>query len=232
MRTITDKDLGEIKVRLVAQASQIRFKISPKGELVVTAPKLTPIFIIKQAIRSSKSKLSSMVETHQRSSIYSHGQVIGKSHKLAIVETSMYDQPHVKTTDRLILLNVQPGTDTTTPTIQKVIQTEVIKVIKKEAKLYLGRRLSRLAERYGFSYASVRYTHTGTRWGSCSSQGTISLNIALMKLPLELIDYVLIHELCHTKEMNHSPAFWSLVEKCLPDYKPLRRQLKTQTPSL
>lgn len=232
MSTIVDRELGEIKIRRVSRASHIRFKISPKGDLVVTAPSLTPLFVIKQAIRSSKGQLSDMLESHRSSQIYQDGQQIGKSHSLAIIESNLHDRPSITTKDRKIILQVPAGTDTNTVQIQKLIQSSVLKVIKKEAKAYLGRRLAHLANKHGFSYQSVRYTHTGTRWGSCSSQGTISLNIALMKLPLDLIDYVLIHELCHTEQMNHSANFWDLVAEAVPNYKYLRKQLKTETPSL
>lgn len=232
MNTIIDRDLGDIKVRRVSRASHIRFKISPKGDLVVTAPSLTPLFVIKQATRSSKKQLNDMLASHRASQIYQHGQQIGKSHSLAIVESSLHDKPKISTKDRKIVLQVPIGTDIYDLQIQKQIQDSVIKVIKKESKAYLGRRLAHLADKHGFTYQSVRYTHTGTRWGSCSSQGTISLNIALMKLPLDLIDYVLIHELCHTQQMNHSSDFWDLVAQAAPNYKPLRKQLKTETPSL
>ena len=198
----------------------------------MTAPRATPLFIIKQAIRVSRRQLEAMVNAHQQSQIYSDQQLIGKSHKLVIVRSQTVDQPTVTVKNRHIIVNLSEADDYRSNEIQRLIQESVLKVIRKEAKAYLGRRLSHLASRHNFSYSAVRYTHAGSRWGSCSSQGNISLNIALMKLPLDLIDYVLIHELCHTKQMNHSTAFWQLVADCLPNYKKLRQQLKAQTPSL
>jgi len=87
-----------------------------------------------------------------------------------------------------------------------------------------------LADEFGFSYERVRFSHASSRWGSCSSGGTVSLNITLMRLPDRLIDYVLIHELAHTKHMNHSAEFWAEVEKHDPGYKRHRKALKMFSP--
>ncbi|HXH27008.1 MAG TPA: M48 family metallopeptidase [Candidatus Acidoferrum sp.] len=106
-----------------------------------------------------------------------------------------------------------------------------LKALRKKAKEFLPSRLQQLAAKHGFSYQKSRLSSAGTRWGSCSSRGTISLNIYLMTLPSELIDYVIIHELCHTKHMNHSRSFWQLVAAYCPDYKQLRRLLKQHRPA-
>lgn len=91
--------------------------------------------------------------------------------------------------------------------------------LKPKAEAVIPQRLSVLAELHGFHYQRVTIRGQKTRWGSCSSQKNISLNYKLLFLPSEVVDYVLIHELCHTLEMNHSSRFWALVEDCDPDYK-------------
>jgi len=92
--------------------------------------------------------------------------------------------------------------------------------------------LSFLAEEHGFSFKRTKITHASSRWGSCSSAGTISLNIGLMNLPFELIDYVIIHELCHTRHMNHSASFWREVAQFDPSYKIHRAELKKYSPHI
>lgn len=73
---------------------------------------------------------------------------------------------------------------------------------------------------------SVKLTNAGTQWGSCTSTGVVRLNVQLIKLPEYLIDYVIVHELAHLREMNHSAAFWRVVESACPDYLRLRSELK------
>lgn len=107
------------------------------------------------------------------------------------------------------------------------ISEQEIMILRKKATEYLPGRLHELSGIYGFTYASVRISKSKSRWGSCSSKKNISLSLFLMKLPLHLIDYVILHELCHTVEMNHSHKFWELLDKfCNGKAKALRKELK------
>lgn len=95
----------------------------------------------------------------------------------------------------------------------------------RKAREFILPRLDDLSRRLGFSYAALRVRRQKTRWGSCSGRGTISVNAKLLFLPAELVDHLLLHELCHTRHMNHSERFWALVEKHQPDYQRLEKQL-------
>jgi predicted metal-dependent hydrolase len=98
---------------------------------------------------------------------------------------------------------------------------------RAQAKALLPTELERLATLHGFKYNSVKIRKTKTRWGSCSSKGNINLSLFLMQLPAHLIEYVLLHELCHTVQMNHSPAFWALLDKCTGGKaQALRKEIK------
>ena len=106
------------------------------------------------------------------------------------------------------------------------------KLLQKRAKDYLPYRLDYYAKLYGYSYDKLRFSHANTRWGSCSSNRTISLNIGLMQIPEPLRDYVIIHELAHLNHMNHSQAFWAEVAAHDPKYKEHRKKLKLFNPSV
>lgn len=95
------------------------------------------------------------------------------------------------------------------------------------AKETLIPRTYAAAERMGITITAVRINSAKTRWGSCSAQKSINLSRMLIAADPQLIDYVIVHELCHTVHMDHSPAFWQLVEKYIPDYKERREGLKS-----
>lgn len=104
------------------------------------------------------------------------------------------------------------------------------KELKKQAEFWLKRRLFVLAQQHGLKYERVRIMNAKTRWGSCSSTGTISLNYALMKVPETLRDYVILHELTHTVHMHHSTVFWAKLAELYPKYKYARKILKGYSP--
>jgi predicted metal-dependent hydrolase len=106
------------------------------------------------------------------------------------------------------------------------------KVLMKKAKEYLPYRLEYYAKLYGYSYDKCRMSHANTRWGSCSSNRTISLNIGLMKLPEQLRDYVILHELAHLNHMDHSKAFWAEVASHDKNYKLHEKRLKMFNPGV
>jgi predicted metal-dependent hydrolase len=97
--------------------------------------------------------------------------------------------------------------------------------LRNEARMHLVPRLEAEATRLGLAPASVHIRLQRSRWGSCSSRGAINLNAALLLVPPELVRYLLVHELCHLKYLNHSPRYWDLVERFEPDYARLDRGL-------
>jgi hypothetical protein len=99
-------------------------------------------------------------------------------------------------------------------------------VDKLETKTTLVKRLKWLASKYGFSYNRVFIRNQKTRWGSCSTKNNISLNMKLVRLPDELVDYVILHELAHTIKRNHSKAFWAEMDKLVGNGKQMSSRLR------
>lgn len=97
---------------------------------------------------------------------------------------------------------------------------------KEAARALVLAGLKRYNMNYGFPLGRVAIRRARTRWGSCSGQGNLNFNYQILRLPAHLADYVLVHELCHLGELNHSPRFWKLVSQTIPDYKKIRRELK------
>ena len=103
---------------------------------------------------------------------------------------------------------------------------EQLRTLKKRAAAAISERVEYFAPIVGVTYGNITIRSQKTRWGSCSSKGNLNFNCLLLLAPPEVLDYVVVHELCHRKQMNHSPLFWAEVERVLPDYKASVRWLK------
>lgn len=152
-----------------------------------------------------------------------HGLLVGKE-RTVVFEPS--DLLRTRITSTHIIICVPVTMQYSDATVQQLAVAAIKRALKKEAELTLPERLAYCAEKYGFSYKSVYCKSMRTRWGSCNNNKEITLNIFLMMVPWELIDYVLIHELAHTKHLHHGDGFWQEVAAVMPDYKERRKQLK------
>ena len=116
---------------------------------------------------------------------------------------------------------------------QKFENKTVLKQTKNNFNLYKKQALTFVTERikhfntfYNFKYKDIRIKNQKSRWGSCSSRGNLNFNFAIIHLPQELADYIIVHELCHLKEFNHSHRFWDEVAKTIPNHREIRNTLK------
>lgn len=229
--TLHDDEFGDIAIKRSAKVRSITIRLAPNGQLYASAPRYAPLFLVRHSIVTNRQALRQLLHQHAVHG-YQDGETIGKHHSIAVIPTQMVNRPTVRTARQKLLVSLPPEHTIDEPAVQCAIRQEVATILRREAKAYLPQRLHELAARTNLTYQRIRFSHASTRWGSCSSTGTISLNIALMKLPNELIDYVLIHELCHTHHMNHSSAFWGLVEQYDPHYRSHRQRLKHETPMI
>ncbi|MBQ9248780.1 MAG: M48 family metallopeptidase [Oscillospiraceae bacterium] len=108
----------------------------------------------------------------------------------------------------------------------ETLSEEELQQLVKEARRQITQRAETFAPLVGVEYERIAIRKQRTKWGSCSSKGNLNFNCLLVLAPPEVLDYVVVHELCHRKEMNHSPRFWAEVRRVLPDYEDARRWLR------
>lgn len=222
-------DIGTVTLYKRRTSRSLRLSIGLNGEVRVSLPYWVPY---RSAIEFAKNKASWIV-SHQNdnTATLQHDQLIGKAHRLHFEPTSGQ-----QTTTRLSLTDIRVHHPITTPVDHPDVQAKAhaasIKALRQEAEQLLPTRLAKLAEAYGFSFKSVAIKRLKSRWGSCSSNQEITLNLFLMQLPWPLIDYVLLHELTHTKIMQHGKPFWDELERHLPGARNLRQEINTHQPVL
>ncbi len=207
------------------RAKYIRIKLNQAGELSVVVPSRASI---KHAHEFVHSKRVWVEKQLKKISPLCH-QIPNDLHLKLLDESWSINYKHTeKEQIKLIerddnLLEIIGDTHDAT-LVKKVIN----KWCKQKAFTAFHQMLEDLAETHGFHYKKLSIRSQKTRWGSCSSSKNISLNSKLILFPSSVVRYVIIHELCHTIEMNHSSEFWKLVEDCDPNFKEHRRELKRQ----
>ena len=109
---------------------------------------------------------------------------------------------------------------------EQALSKEELQELATQAMKLIPQKVHYYAQIIGVTYGRITIRNQRTRWGSCSGKGNLNFNSLLLLMPEEVLDYVVVHELCHRKEMNHSARFWEEVEKILPDYRQRRKWLK------
>lgn len=228
MPYIDDDEFGRITVRKSAQSRSMKATVAPNGMLRLSVPSYAPIFMVKRMVHSSRTELRKLLHAKPKL-IITDGMSIGKSHTLIAKQGA---ELSVSRHALQIIITMPTGSSLNDDRAMQLLRPQIISALRREAKAHLPHRIEHLAHRHGFDFSSLRFTHASSRWGSCNSKKAISLNIALMNLPYELIDYVLIHELAHTKQLNHSEKFWAEVARVDPEYRQHRNELKRHDPGV
>lgn len=206
------------------KSGYISLSLRPNGEIVISTPTGCSERTIKKFIDSSRDSVRAQLARVNSRNNYANGEKIGRNHVL-MIQNGVRTRIEINSSKTIVTLSSDDQTIR-----NRHISEAVAKTLKLEAKRYLPKRLRYFALKYDFSYDKLRLTYAKSRWGSCSSNGTISLNVALMKLPDDLLDYVLLHELNHTKHMNHGVDFWKDLELIIPDAKDRRNRLRPFSP--
>lgn len=229
MKLVTIPDIGEVQLQKHANSQSIRISIKSDGKIVVTMPKWAPYSAGVAFIRSKQA----WIKANQEPATYiKDGQAIGKFHHIYYRSSSEITLPTNRQKGSELWVTYPENLDIKSTSVQKSAQTIAKRALRNQAENLLPKRLADLADKHNFSFNSVSVRQLKARWGSCSSKKDITLNFFLMQLPWDLIDYVLLHELTHTKAMHHGPEFWSIFDNVLPGAKQKRKELKAYKPAI
>ncbi|MDR1403017.1 MAG: M48 family metallopeptidase [Tannerellaceae bacterium] len=226
-KTFKDKDLGVITIQTNPRAKRYTLKIKD-GAVTGTMPVYGKIDTILAFIESNRSKLLAALQRMPPAGnlLDEASELQTNTFRLHIFRTDR-DNFYMNLTDGILHIACPGKTDFKDDRVQTLLKGFIEKALAHEAKRVLPKRLLALSRQFGFACSSVKINNSKSRWGSCSAKGSINLSLSLMLLPGYLSDYVLLHELCHTKEMNHSPRFWRLLDD-VTDMKAsaLKKELK------
>lgn len=225
---ITDKELGEI--RLVKNARARRIIVRRKdGYLQLTHPSSVSMFFIEKTIDEMRPRLISLLERKPEAIIFTPQTDFSTfSFRLQIVESPSTSNNYVQLKNGVLSISYPQGTDFEQASVQSFIRSIIEKTLRYEANRLFPAKVEYFAKKYGFTVKGVKINKSRSRWGSCSSGKNINLSYYCMLLPEYLVDFVILHELCHTVEMNHSERFWSLLDKVSEGKsKELTKELKS-----
>ncbi len=228
VKTVYLEEIGTITLHKRANARSIRLSITQTGVPRVTMPTWVPY---RAGIAFARSKAAWITEQMPQQIVLSQGYVVGKAHHISF-EAGTGNSVSTRLHGNQVRVLLPTGVSWRSDSAQTAAQSAAIRALKKEAKQILPNRLANLATTHGYKYRSVTIKQLSGRWGSCTAQGDITLNCYLMKLPWELIDYVLLHELAHTVVMAHGKPFWDQMSQHSPNLAHLRRAIKSQKPTL
>ena len=222
--------VGLFKVYKRKGAHSLRLSITALGEVRVSQPTWLPY----SAGVSFASTKAAWIEQNRNvdANVLTDGQRIGKQHYLQFVSVDSISSVKTRLVGSEIVLSLPIGVSSLDVGSQVAAQKASERALKKECGDLLEPRLNDLAVEFEFSYETLGYKKLKGRWGSCSNRRHITLNIFLLELPWQLIDYVLVHELVHTKHLNHSADFWAEFERCLPDARKLRKEIHKYQPKI
>jgi predicted metal-dependent hydrolase len=214
---IRDKELGEI--RLVKNSRAKRIIVRRKDDyLQLTYPPSMGMSCIEKAIKEMKPRLLPLLEKKSDRILFSPDTVLETfSFRLKIATGTSTDNYYMNLKDGVLSISCPVGTDYEDSFVQSAIKDLIGRGLRYEANRLFPAKVKSFADKFGFTFTGVKINKSRTRWGSCSSKKTINLSYYCMLLPGHLIDFVILHELCHTVEMNHGERFWALLDRVSND---------------
>ncbi|WP_242926486.1 M48 family metallopeptidase [Pontibacter vulgaris] len=222
--------IGKVLIERSDKAKRVSISVRPIKGIRVAVPPHISFEKAEQLIYTKadwiKEHQARMQQQEARVTVYDQDSEFKTySHTLRLLTHAQYTMRCV-IEDGYINVFYPAYKDALDSDVQKFVRKSIEEAYRKEAKVYLPQRVEYFAKKFGFSYQSVFIKNAKSRWGSCSHTDNINLNLHLMRLPEDLRDYVILHELAHTVEKNHGPRFWALLDTLCGNSKALDKKLK------
>ena len=223
-------DVGSIQFFKSPRAKHISITIKPFKDVRVSVPIRVSFaeaeYVVKNKIDWIQKHQKNNRKAEERRTIFDEStDFTTKKHKLRIRKT---DDKEItaRISDGEINVFYPSSLEVENNSVQNFVRNVIEEALRKEAKQFIPARVKELAAKYNFNYNKVFIKNIKSRWGSCSKKGNLNFSLHLMLLPEELIDYVILHELAHTVEHNHSKNYWAVLNKIYGNAKTIDRKLK------
>ncbi len=230
---ITD-DLGPVAYRRDKKAKKYSIRVKPFQGIVVTMPYRASYESARQIVLEHHAwllkKLASARKAEADVSLdFSEGKIVITRRHIMRATACESETAWWTLKDGALTIFYPQHLSLSDPQTQLTVRTGLVAAYRAEAKLLLPARVAYWADRFGFAYSHVAVKNMRTRWGSCSGANIINLNLHLMRLNDSLIDYVILHELVHTKIKNHGSGFWHHLQTLVGNSRELDAQLKSHS---
>lgn len=230
------EDLALIEFKSNPRAKRLRLTASKIKGIELTAPQWVNFEDCKDFLNQHHSWIKEHLDKIQKQSsdslFYPDRKYKTFRHELVFIPGAVLETKSRISANKIKLYYNESIDFKKNKKIQDYIKEILVEVLRTEAKDYLPDRVAYLAFKYKLKYKNLYLKNMKSQWGSCSYENNINLSLHLMRLPVELIDYVILHELAHTIEKNHSARFWNLLEKFMPGAKNLDFELKNYHPDI
>ncbi len=227
-KTFEIDGLGNVTITKRSSNRHLRLSIGSHGEIKVSIPTWAPY---NAGLDFVLSKQSWIEKKRPKQNILNPNQQIGRAHRLNFVAVNV-DKPKTRIKGNTIVISHNKYLLYSDPSVQAAAVSAATKALRQQAESLLPKRLNSLSQAHSLPFKDVHIKQLSRRWGSCDQDKRIVLNLYLIQLPWELIDYVILHELTHTKHLNHSAAFWSTLETIAPDARQLKKAISKYHPGI
>lgn len=219
---VEDKEFGRVAVDVRTQARHLVARVQKDGTVHVTIPPFTPLASVRKMLDTHRESIRQLrTKSEERRTRVDFNFSVHTD--LLSLRIEPMDVPVQMVGDRLYFrVKRTPGEtlirlprELDFDCWQQPLQDFLVEELRWQSRALITPRLQELARKHGFSYNKLTFKKSRTNWGSCSTLGNINISVYLLLVPSRLVDYVLLHELCHTRHQDHSPAFWALVDQVL-----------------